>query len=136
MEMSVNDQDKENGPPLSNIPSTEQTDADLPLHFTSPTTSSPNISNMDIICEDGVIIPVLPSTSTVSNTFVSSVSATIILRLPKMSEKPNRSRNRSQKSKIHSDTPFKIELEEVQKSKETKQKKIENFKKKLDRSKM
>lgn len=116
-----------------------EVDENYPPHCTPPSSPilTPNISDMDIICEDGVVIPVTPGPSKETERELNkSVPVSIILPLPKLSEKPNRSRNRSQKSEVLSSTPFKNLLQETQKTKENKlNKKAENVKKKLPLSK-
>ncbi|XP_050299257.1 uncharacterized protein LOC126738130 [Anthonomus grandis grandis] len=93
----------------------------IPIHATPP----------DIVCEDGVLI--LKNSSTFEEEALNrSISASKILPLPQIKEKPNRSRSRSQKSETLCSIPFKDELQElagIKKGKEEKE--IEAAKRKL-----
>lgn len=102
--MRTNDENKENDP--------QQTDADLPLHFRHPKTNRYS-SNIGLVTAStcgayaGKIIEL-------------SISASIILPLPQITEKLSRSQNRAQKIDILSTALSNNQLEEAQRSKKAK----------------
>lgn len=81
--------------PNVEIVAIETSEMTVPLHATPP--PLPDITSLDIVCEDGIVISKSFVEEEASN---RSITASEILPLPQIKDRPNRCKSKSQKSEI------------------------------------
>lgn len=122
-------------------------DVDKPVFNTPPPCCSKDvlidITNLDIVCEDGTFIPsnlTVAESPRKNNISIQTLQVTVsdVLPLPSIQSQQNRRRSKSQKSEILSSTPFKNELEEIVKERTAKddKKKVNQAKRNLSNTKV